>query len=57
MVRRAAEAAAAAPADADLADVVTIAADAADIALAQTTDQLEALRLAGVVDSGGRDSW
>lgn len=54
VVRRAAEAAAAAPADADLADVVTIAADAADIALAQTTDQLEALRLAGVVDSGGR---
>ncbi len=34
VVRRAAEAAAVAPADADLEDVVTIAADAADIALA-----------------------
>jgi len=54
VVRRAAEAAAAAPPHGNLAQMVTIAADAADIALDQTTEQLEPLRLAGVVDSGGR---
>lgn len=53
VVRKAAEAAAASGAT-TLAEVVTVAADAADAALAATTDQLEALRLAGVVDSGGR---
>ena len=37
----------------DLADVVRAAADGARAALEGTTDQLEALRQAGVVDAGG----
>src|SRR4051812_34848957 len=37
-----------------LGDMVTAAADAARRALARTPDQLETLRLAGVVDAGGR---
>lgn len=37
----------------DLADVVTMALDAARVALEMTPTQLEVLRLAGVVDSGG----
>jgi DAK2 domain fusion protein YloV len=37
-----------------LADVVTAAATAARAALERTPDQLEVLRLAGVVDAGGR---
>ncbi len=53
VVRKSAEAAAA-DSSASLARIVTTAADAADVALAATTDQLEALRVAGVVDSGGR---
>lgn len=53
VIRRAAEEAATCD-SCDLAGVVTTAADAADRALAETTEQLEALRLAGVVDSGGR---
>jgi DAK2 domain fusion protein YloV len=36
-----------------LADVVRAAADGARVALEATTDQLEALRAAGVVDAGG----
>jgi uncharacterized protein len=52
------EAAAAATARArdggDLADVVRAAATEATAALARTPDQLEVLRLAGVVDAGGR---
>ena len=38
----------------DLADVVRAAATEATAALARTPDQLEVLRLAGVVDAGGR---
>ncbi len=53
VVRRAAEAAAASDAQ-TLAEVVAVATDAADEALAETTEQLPALREAGVVDSGGR---
>ena len=37
----------------DLADVVCAAADGARVALEATTDQLEVLREAGVVDAGG----
>jgi len=39
---------------ADLPDVVCAAADAAGISLEQTTDQLDVLAEAGVVDAGGR---
>jgi len=39
---------------ADLAAVVTAAADGARVALARTPQQLEVLRRAGVVDAGGR---
>ena len=39
---------------ADLGDVVTAAADAAVIALDKTTEQLDVLTDAGVVDAGGR---
>jgi DAK2 domain fusion protein YloV len=53
-VTREAAAAATEQADVDLATVVTAAADAARVALARTPDQLEVLRLAGVVDAGGR---
>ncbi len=38
----------------DVLDVVSAAADGARVALAKTPEQLEALRLAGVVDAGGR---
>src|SRR5690606_6514728 len=37
-----------------VADVVRAAAAAAHVALDHTPDQLEALRVAGVVDAGGR---
>ena len=40
--------------DADLGGVVTAAADAAVIALDKTTEQLDVLTDAGVVDAGGR---
>jgi uncharacterized protein len=40
--------------DADLADVVFAAADAAAVALDKTTEQLDVLADAGVVDAGGR---
>ena len=40
--------------DADLGGVVTVAADAAVIALDKTTEQLDVLTDAGVVDAGGR---
>lgn len=53
VIRKAAEGAAVVEGD-DLADVVRGATTAADEALAHTTEQLEALRRAGVVDSGGR---
>lgn len=53
VVRRAAEAAAASGAT-TLDGVVSAAADAADEALNETTEQLEELKAAGVVDSGGR---
>jgi DAK2 domain fusion protein YloV len=53
-VTREAAAAAAEQGEVDLATVVTAAADAARAALARTPDQLEVLRLAGVVDAGGR---
>ncbi len=43
-----------APIDADLAGVVTAAADAAVVALDKTTEQLDVLADAGVVDAGGR---
>ena len=39
---------------ADLADVVFAAADAAAVALDKTTEQLDVLAEAGVVDAGGR---
>ena len=39
---------------ADLADVVSAAADAAVVALDKTTEQLDVLAEAGVVDAGGR---
>ncbi len=39
---------------ADLADVVVTAADAAAVSLDKTTDQLDVLAKAGVVDAGGR---
>lgn len=52
VIRRAAEAAAECGDD-DLPAVVRAAADAAAVALAGTTEQLEPLRRAGVVDSGG----
>ena len=41
-------------ADADIDDVITAAADAAVIALDKTTEQLDVLTDAGVVDAGGR---
>lgn len=41
-------------ADADLDDVITATADAAVIALDKTTEQLDVLTDAGVVDAGGR---
>jgi DAK2 domain fusion protein YloV len=53
-VAREAARAAAQHADGDLAAVVVAAADAARAALARTPEQLEVLRLAGVVDAGGR---
>jgi DAK2 domain fusion protein YloV len=53
-VAREAARAAAQYADGDLAAVVVAAADAARAALARTPEQLEVLRLAGVVDAGGR---
>jgi DAK2 domain fusion protein YloV len=39
---------------ADVAQVLTVAADAARVALAHTPEQLDTLRKAGVVDAGGR---
>ena len=53
-VARAAADAAAAVEEDDLAAVVRAAARGATEALARTPDQLEALKLAGVVDAGGR---
>ncbi len=49
-----AEAVAAEAETADVAQVLTAAADAARVALARTPEQLETLRRAGVVDAGGR---
>lgn len=50
---RAADAASRCADDASILTVATIAADAAAAALAQTTEQLDVLRDAGVVDAGG----
>ena len=41
----------------DLGGVVTAATDAAVIALDKTTEQLDVLADAGVVDAGGRACW
>lgn len=54
VLRRAADAAQACPDHDDLPAVIRAAAAAAEQALAETTEQLPALRAAGVVDSGGR---
>ncbi len=53
VIRKAADGAAASEAD-DLGSVVRAATEYAQEALGRTTEQLEALRRAGVVDSGGR---
>lgn len=54
VLRAAAEAAVADDARSDLGSLVTVAAQSAREALDRTPDQLEVLRLAGVVDAGGR---
>ena len=54
VLRAAADATADLPAGADLGALTTSAAVAAREALARTPEQLEVLRLAGVVDAGGR---
>jgi DAK2 domain fusion protein YloV len=54
VLRAAAEAAKTEEARCDLGSLVTVAAEAAREALDRTPDQLEVLRLAGVVDAGGR---
>ena len=54
VLRAAADATGATAARVDLSALATAAAQAAREALARTPDQLEVLRLAGVVDAGGR---
>ncbi|HEX2175907.1 MAG TPA: DAK2 domain-containing protein [Nocardioidaceae bacterium] len=54
VARAAADAATTAAADGDVGVTIRTATDAAREALARTPEQLETLRLAGVVDAGGR---